>query len=174
MNKLIIISILSATFSKAIAAELISGSHLFIEKFKIEDKLTSKLSHRKFDSRLFILERGKNEDILRFLGEPYNLEDVSGGNASILNLTISTYGILEGPDNEISYHDVTSCVFIEKKNGCVLYTGSINLCAGNWKKNKIWLTDEGVEIDFIEVRKTILSGKNEGKRKENYFRCGGK
>jgi len=33
------------------------------------------------------------------------------------------------------------------------------------EKNKIWLTDEGVEIDFIEVRKTILSGKNEGKRK---------
>jgi len=134
MDKLIIISILSATFSKAIAEEFIFNSNLFIEKFKIRDKLISKYSHRKFDRRLFILEREKNEDILRFLGKPYNLEDVSDGNASILNLTVSTYGILENPDDEISYHDVANCVFIDKKSGCVLYTGSINLCTGNWKK----------------------------------------
>ncbi|MBP4044658.1 hypothetical protein [Chromobacterium violaceum] len=171
MKKLILLVTFLTGFSMQAGAETISNSPLFIEKVKISDKLTAKLSHRKFDNKLRIKEGRTNKDILKFLSEPYNLENVSGDKNKILTLTVATYGILDDPDNGKSYHDVASCVFIERKNGCILYSGSINLCAGNWETSESWVTDEGAKIDFLELKKSILAGKDEGKRPENYARC---
>ncbi|MCS3803749.1 hypothetical protein HNO92_002985 [Chromobacterium alkanivorans] len=171
MRKVILFAALLTGFNAITRAEAIPDSPLFIGKLKISDKLLARLAHRNFDNKLFIKKGQKKEDILKFLGEPYNLEDVSGEKRKILNLTVSTYGILDDPNNGQSYHDVASCVFVERKSGCVLYSGSINLCAGHWDGEESWVTDEGGKVDFLELRNSVLAGNDEGKNPENHARC---
>ncbi|MEN3029938.1 hypothetical protein [Chromobacterium amazonense] len=150
---------------------MIQDSPLFISKVRISDKLLAKLAHRNFDNKLFIKDGQRKRDVLKFLGESYNLEDVSGEKNEILNLTVSTYGILDDLSNGKSYHDVANCIFVERKNGCVIYSGSINLCAGHWDNKESWVTDEGEKIDFLELRNSVRAGNDEGKNPENHARC---
>lgn len=177
MKKLILCVALLAVFSVVVSAETIPDSSIFIEKTKITNKQISKLAHRKFDRHIFIKDSGKNKNLLGFLNEAYNvedsIEDIANQKNKILNLQVASYGIAETPMGK-AYHDVASCMFIDRKTGCILYRASDILCVGQWDGIESWKTDEGEMVDFSAIRKSILDRTNADTdllKRENYSRC---
>uniref|UniRef100_UPI0018EA89F5 hypothetical protein n=1 Tax=Chromobacterium sp. ASV23 TaxID=2795110 RepID=UPI0018EA89F5 len=127
--------------------------------------------------RLFIKEAGRKVDLLAFLNSAYNtddyMEEIFGQKSKIITINISTYGILEA-GNAKTYHEVTSCMFIDRKTGCLINRESAEACVGEWIDGRKWKTDDGAVIDLAVKRKSILDRTTADAyllRKENYGRC---
>lgn len=177
MNTLILCIALWVGCSAVVSAANIAGSGISIENTRISSKRMEKLAHRQWDRRLFIREGGTRKRLLGFLQSTDNVVDSVAEIASqrnpILALQVSDYGIAETPDQAF-YHEVTSCVFIERRTGCVLYRTSNIVCVGGWNSADTWKTDDGDSMDMAAKRQSILDRNHDDAellRPENYNRC---